>query len=126
MRKRIEEHLKMERNKKLTVMLTEEEMTKLKKKAKSCNLTISKYTRFMLEKDKINSLKGFDNHLVEEKIGNLDKQLTKIGINVRQIVYNFNKGGNTDNKTIESIEKLLNSIEKRVELIEKAITNMYE
>ena len=116
----------MERNKKLTVMLTEEEMTKLKKKAKSCNLTISKYVRFMIKKDKINSLKGFDNHLVEEKIGNLDKQLTKIGINVRQIVYNFNKGGNTDNKTIESIEKLLNSIEKRVELIEKAITNMYE
>ena len=33
MRKRIEGHLKMERNKKLTVMLTEEEITKLKKKA---------------------------------------------------------------------------------------------
>ena len=110
----------------LIVRLTKEEKDKLKKKAKSCNLTVSKYARFMLEKKKINSLKGFDNHLVEEKIGNLDKQLTKIGINVRQIVYNFNKGGNADNKTIESIEKLLNSIEKRVELIEKAITNMYE
>ena len=112
--------------KRLNVELTNEEMDVLKKKAKSCNLTISKYARFMLEKDKINSLKGFDNHLVEEEIGNLDKQLTKIGINVRQIVYNFNKGGNGDNKSIESIEMLLNSIEKRVELIEKAITNMYE
>ena len=112
--------------KRLNVELTNEEMDILKKKAKSCNLTISKYVRFMIKKDKINSLKGFDNHLVEEKIGNLDKQLTKIGINVRQIVYNFNKGGNGDNKTIESIERLLNSIEKRVELIEKAITNMYE
>ena len=111
---------------KLTVVINNEEMDILKKKAKSCNLTLSKYVRFMIKKDKINSLKGFDNHLVEEKIGNLDKQLTKIGINVRQIVYNFNKGGNADNKTIESIEKLLNSIEKRVELIEKAITNMYE
>ena len=111
---------------KLTVVINNEELDVLKKKAKSCNLTISKYVRFMIKKDKINSLKGFDNHLVEEKIGNLDKQLTKIGINVRQIVYNFNKGGNADNKTIESIEKLLNSIEKRVELIEKAITNMYE
>ena len=110
---------------KLTVVIDNEELDVLKRKAKSCNLTISKYVRFMIKKDKINSLKGFDNHLVEEKIGNLDKQLTKIGINVRQIVYNFNKGGNTDNKTIESIEKLLNSIEKRVELIEKAITNMY-
>lgn len=112
--------------KRLNVELTNEEMDALKRKAKSCNLTISKYVRFMIKKDKINSLKGFDNHLVEEKIGNLDKQLTKIGINVRQIVYNFNKGGNSDNKTIENIEKLLNSIEKRVELIEKAITNMYE
>ena len=111
---------------KLTVVINNEEMDILKKKAKSCNLTLSKYVRFMIKKDKINSLKGFDNHLVEEKIGNLDKQLIKIGINVRQIVYNFNKGGNADNKTIESIEKLLNSIEKRVELIEKAITNMYE
>ena len=116
----------MDRNKKLTVMLTEEEMIKLKKKAKSCNLTLSKYVRFMIEKDKIISLKGLENHVIEQKIGGLDKQLTKIGINVRQIVYNFNKGGNTDNKTIESIEKLLNSIEKRLELIEKAITNMYE
>ena len=109
----------------LIVRLTKEEKDKLKKKAKSCNLTISKYARFMLEKEKINSLKGFDNHLVEEKIGNLDKQLTKIGINVRQIVYNFNKGGNADSKTIESIEKLLNSIEKRMELIEKAIEVNY-
>ena len=111
--------------KRLNVELTNEEMDVLKKKAKSCNLTVSKYARFMLEKDKINSLKGFDNHLVEEKIGNLDKQLTKIGINVRQIVYNFNKGGNADNKTIENIEKLLNSIEKRMELIEKAIEVNY-
>ena len=109
----------------LIVRLTKEEKDKLKKKAKSCNLTVSKYARFMLEKDKINSLKGFDNHLVEEKIGNLDKQLTKIGINVRQVVYNFNKGGNADNKTIENIEKLLNSIEKRMELIEKAIEVNY-
>ena len=109
----------------LIVRLTKEEKDKLKKKAKSCNLTISKYVRFMIKKDKINSLKGFDNHLVEEKIGNLDKQLTKIGINVRQIVYNLNKGGNADNKTIESIEKLLNSIEKRMELIEKAIEVNY-
>ena len=115
-----------DRDKMIKVRVTNEEMDALKRKAKSCNLTISKYVRFMIKKDKINSLKGFDNHLVEEKIGNLDKQLTKIGINVRQIVYNFNKGGNADNKTIESIEKLLNSIEKRVELIEKAITNMYE
>ena len=110
---------------KLTVVINNEELDTLKRKAKSCNLTISKYVRFMIKKDKINSLKGFDNHLVEEKIGNLDKQLTKIGINVRQIVYNFNKGGNADNKTIESIEKLLNSIEKRMELIEKAIEVNY-
>ena len=109
----------------LIVRLTKEEKDKLKKKAKSCNLTISKYVRFMIKKDKINSLKGFDNHLVEEKIGNLDKQLTKIGINVRQIVYNLNKGGNADNKTIESIEKLLTSIEKRMKLIEKAIEVNY-
>ena len=46
----------------LIVRLTKEEKDKLKKKAKSCNLTISKYARFMLEKDKINKLKGFDNH----------------------------------------------------------------
>ena len=110
---------------KLTVVINNEEMDILKKKAKSCNLTLSKYVRFMIKKDKINSLKGFDNHLVEEKIGNLDKQLIKIGINVRQIVYNFNKGGNVENKTIESIEKLLNSIEKRMELIEKAIEVNY-
>jgi thymidylate synthase len=114
-----------DRDKMIKVRVTNEEMDILKKKAKSCNLTISKYVRFMIKKDKINSLKGFDNHLVEEKIGNLDKQLTKIGINVRQIVYNFNKGGNADNKTIESIDKLLNSIEKRMELIEKAIEVNY-
>ena len=114
-----------DRDKMIKVRVTNEEMDALKRKAKSCNLTISKYVRFMIKKDKINSLKGFDNHLVEEKIGNLDKQLTKIGINVRQIVYNFNKGGNADSKTIESIEKLLNSIEKRMELIEKAIEVNY-
>lgn len=114
-----------DRDKMIKVRVTNEEMDALKRKAKSCNLTISKYVRFMIKKDKINSLKGFDNHLVEEKIGNLDKQLTKIGINVRQIVYNLNKGGNADSKTIESIEKLLNSIEKRMELIEKAIEVNY-
>ena len=114
----------MER-KRLNVELTNEEMDALKKKAKSCNLTVSKYVRFMIKKDKINSLKGFDNHVVEEKIGSLDKQLTKIGINVREIAYHLNKGGNINNKTIENLEKLMFSIEKRMELIEKAIEGEY-
>ena len=47
---------------KLTVVINNEELDALKRKAKSCNLTISKYVRFMIKKDKINSLKGFDNH----------------------------------------------------------------
>ena len=111
--------------KRLNVELTNEEMDVLKKKAKSCNLTVSKYVRFMIKKDKINSLKGFDNHIVEEKIGSLDKQLTKIGINVREIAYHLNKGGNVNNKTIENLEKLMISIEKRMELIEKAIEGEY-
>ena len=111
--------------KRLNVELTNEEMDVLKKKAKYCNLTVSKYVRFMIKKDKINSLKGFDNHIVEEKIGSLDKQLTKIGINVREIAYHLNKGGNVNNKTIENLEKLMISIEKRLELIEKAIEGEY-
>ena len=113
-------------HKRLHVELTNDEMDILKKKAKSCNLTISKYVRFMIKKDKINSLKGFDNHVVEEKIGSLDKQLTKIGINVREIAYHINKGGNVNNKTIENLEKLMISIEKRMELIELAIIRNYE
>ena len=112
--------------KRLNVELTTEEMDTLKKKAKSCNLTVSKYVRFMIKKDKINSLKGFDNHIVEEKIGSLDKQLTKIGINVREIAYHLNKGGNVNNKTIENLEKLMISIEKRMELIELAIIKNYD
>ena len=113
-------------HKRLNVELTNEEMDALKRKAKSCNLTISKYVRFMIKKDKINSLKGFDNHLVEEKIGSLDKQLTKIGINVREIAYHLNKGGNANDKTIENLEKLMVSIEKRMELIELAIIKNYD
>ena len=112
--------------KRLNVELTTEEMDVLKKKAKSCNLTVSKYVRFMIKKDKINSLKGFDNHIVEEKIGSLDKQLTKIGINVREIAYHLNKGGNVNDKTIENLEKLMISIEKRMELIELAIIKNYD
>ena len=112
--------------KRLNVELTNEEMDILKKKAKSCNLTVSKYVRFMIKKDKINSLKGFDNHIVEEKIGSLDKQLTKIGINVREITYHLNKGGNVNDKTIENLEKLMISIEKRMELIELAIIKNYD
>ena len=112
--------------KRLNVELTNEEMDALKKKAKSCNLTVSKYVRFMIKKDKINSLKGFDNHIVEEKIGSLDKQLTKIGINVREIAYHLNKGGNVNDKTIENLEKLMISIEKRMELIELAIIKNYD
>ena len=115
----------MER-KRLNVELTNEEMDVLKKKAKTCNLTVSKYVRFMIKKDKINSLKGFDNHIVEEKIGSLDKQLTKIGINVREIAYHLNKGGSVNNKTIENLEKLMISIEKRMELIELAIIKNYD
>ena len=111
--------------KRLNVDLTNDEMDTLKKKAKYCNLTVSKYVRFMIKKDKINSLKGFDNHIVEEKIGSLDKQLTKIEINVREIAYHLNKGGNINNKTIENLEKLIVSIEKRMELIEKAIVGNY-
>ncbi len=114
------------KHKRLNVDLTNDEMDILKKKAKSCNLTVSKYVRFMIKKDKINSLKGFDNHIVEEKIGSLDKQLTKIGINVKEIVYHLNKGGNINNKTIENLEKLMISIEKRMELIELAIIKNYD
>ncbi len=115
----------MDRNKKLTVMLTEEEMAKLKKKAKSCNLTISKYVRFMIEKDKIISLKGLNNHVIEEKIGGLDKQLTKIGNSINQITYHLGRGGNVGIETANKLERVLQSIEKRMELIEKAIEGEY-
>ena len=115
----------MDRNKKLTVMLTEEEMIKLKKKAKSCNLTLSKYVRFMIEKDKIISLKGLENHVIEQKIGGLDKQLTKIGNGVSQITHYLGKGGDVSIETANKLKDVLKSIEKRMELIEKAIEGEY-
>lgn len=109
----------------LKVRLTKEEMTKLRTKAESCNLTVSKYVRFMIDKDKINSLKGLDNHVIEEKIGNLDKQLTKINNGVKQITYSLGKGGSVDVETANKLEKVLQSIEKRMELIEKTIEGEY-
>ena len=115
----------MDRNKKLTVMLTEEEMAKLKKKAKSCNLTLSKYVRFMIEKDKIISLKGLENHVIEQKIGGLDKQLTKIGNGISQITHHLGKGGDVSIETANKLKDVLKSIEKRMELIEKAIEGEY-
>jgi hypothetical protein len=115
----------MDRNKKLTVMLTEEEMIKLKKKAKSCNLTLSKYVRFMIEKDKIISLKGLENHVIEQKIGGLDKQLTKIGNGISQITHYLGKGGDVSIETANKLKDVLKSIEKRMELIEKAIEGEY-
>ena len=115
----------MDRNKKLTVMLTEEEMAKLKKKAKSCNLTLSKYVRFMIEKDKIISLKGLENHVIEQKIGGLDKQLTKIGNGISQITHHLGKGGDIGIETANKLKDVLKSIEKRMELIEKAIEGEY-
>ena len=115
----------MDRNKKLTVMLTEEEMAKLKKKAKSCNLTLSKYVRFMIEKDKIISLKGLENHVIEQKIGGLDKQLTKIGNGISQITHHLGKGGDIGIETANKLKDVLESIEKRMELIEKAIEGEY-
>ena len=115
----------MDRNKKLTVMLTEEEMAKLKKKAKSCNLTVSKYVRFMIEKDKIISLKGLENHVIEQKIGGLDKQLTKIGNGISQITHHLGKGGDVGIETANKLKDVLKSIEKRMELIEKAIEGEY-
>lgn len=115
----------MDRNKKLTVMLTEEEMIKLKKKAKSCNLTLSKYVRFMIEKDKIISLKGLENHVIEQKIGGLDKQLTKIGNGISQITHYLGKGGDVSIETANKLKDVLKSIEKRMGLIEKAIEGEY-
>lgn len=115
----------MDRNKKLTVMLTEEEMIKLKKKAKSCNLTLSKYVRFMIEKDKIISLKGLENHVIEQKIGGLDKQLTKIGNGISQITHYLGKGGDVSIETANKLKDVLKSVEKRMELIEKAIEGEY-
>lgn len=115
----------MNRDKKLTVMLTEEEMIKLKKKAKSCNLTLSKYVRFMIEKDKIISLKGLENHVIEQKIGGLDKQLTKIGNGISQITHYLGKGGDVSIETANKLKDVLKSIEKRMELIEKAIEGEY-
>ena len=115
----------MDRNKKLTVMLTEEEMAKLKKKANSCNLTLSKYVRFMIEKDKIISLKGLENHVIEQKIGGLDKQLTKIGNGISQITHHLGKGGDVGIETANKLKDVLKSIEKRMELIEKAIEGEY-
>ncbi len=111
--------------KRLNVDLTIDEMDMLKKKAKSCNLTVSKYVRFMIKKDKINSLKGLNNHIIEEKIGSLDKQLSKIGMNVKQIVYHLNERGSVDTKTIEKLGMLIESIEKRMELIERTIVGEY-
>ena len=70
-------------------------------------------------------MKGLENHVIEQKIGGLDKQLTKIGNGISQITHHLGKGGDIGIETANKLKDVLESIEKRMELIEKAIEGEY-
>ena len=109
----------------LRFRVNEEEYNKIKKKAESCNLTMSKYLRDMAFK-KIINIKNIENHTVEERIGNLEIQLRKIENSINQINFHLTNGGKIENETTTKINQLIGSIDKRVNQIEDVIKEVYK
>ena len=109
----------------LRFRVNEEEYNKIKKKAESCNLTMSKYLRDMAFK-KIINIKNIENHIVEERIGNLEIQLRKIENSINQINFHLTNGGKIENETTTKINQLIGSIDKRVNQIEDVIKEVYK
>ena len=110
----------------LRVRLTNEEMIKLKEKAKTCNLTVSKLVRYAILKKTNISIKEIENHIVEEKIGNLEVHLKKIELNMKQINQHLTNGGKIENETASKINQLIETIDKRVNQIEEVIKEVYK
>ncbi len=114
------------RIKKLTIKLTEDELIKFKKKAKTCNLTVSKFVRYAILKKTNISIREIENHIVEEKIGNLEVHLKKIELSINQLNHHLTSGGKVENETTNKINQLIASIDKRVNQIEEVIKEVYK
>ena len=84
----------------LRVRLTNEEMTRLKKKAKTCNLTVSKFVRYVI--------------------------LKKIENGISQLNHHLANGGRIENETSNKISQLITSIDKRINQIEDVIKEVYK
>ena len=110
----------------LRVRLTNEEMTRLKKKAKTCNLTVSKFVRYVILKKTNISIREIENHIVEEKIGNLEVHLKKIENGISQLNHHLANGGRIENETSNKISQLITSIDKRINQIEDVIKEVYK
>ena len=106
--------------------LTNEEMTRLKKKAKTCNLTVSKFVRYVILKKTNISIREIENHIVEEKIGNLEVHLKKIENGISQLNHHLANGGRVENETSNKISQLITSIDKRINQIEDVIKEVYK
>jgi hypothetical protein len=110
----------------LRVRLTNEEMTRLKEKAKTCNLTVSKFVRYVILKKTNISIREIENHIVEEKIGNLEVHLKKIENGISQLNHHLANGGRVENETSNKISQLITSIDKRINQIEDVIKEVYK
>ena len=110
----------------LRVRLTSEEMTKLKEKAKTCNLTVSKFVRYVILKKTNISIREIENHIVEEKIGNLEVHLKKIENGINQLNHHLTNGGKVENETSNKINQLITSIDRRINQIEGVIKEVYK
>ena len=94
--------IRANREKRITIRLTEDEYKRILSEAVSANLSIAEYVRTQLRNGKVN----VKVELVTDKDTKkkLAEEYHKIGVNLNQIAHHLNSGGEINNSILKDIE----------------------
>lgn len=111
----------------IRVRVTEKEKELIYKNAAKAGLDFSKYVRHVaISKQPIIIKDIGDLEEVESKIGNIEYEINKLGVNINQIAKVLNEGNVVPSTTINSLLKVLKRLDSRMEKINEVIAKSYD
>lgn len=111
----------------ITVRVTRKEKELITKNVEASGLDFSKYIRHVAITNQPIIIKDIvDLELVESKIGNIEYEINKLGVNVNQIAKVLNEGNVVPLTTINSLLNVLERLDKKIETINEVIAKSYD
>ena len=111
----------------IRVRVTEKEKELIYKNAAKSGLDFSKYIRHVAITKQPVIIKDICNlEEVETKIGNLEYELNKLGVNVNEIAHVLNSGNTVPITTINSLLEVLKRLDSRMEKINEVLAKSYD
>ena len=109
------------------IQVTAEQKRLIENNAKATGLTLSKYLKYAIIKNKPIIIRDLiELQPIENAFSGVEHQVKKLGNNANQIAKRLNEGGYIPNETILQLVSVMELIDKRISLIEYEISKAYK